>query len=145
MLFNSLVAFNRAWCPWWGNKKRGHAWHSTALRHFRKQDAGTYSTNSVSAFISFYVVHAAYFVILKIAWNKASSFSRLCFCMCGSAMTCKHANQASAQGRDIYLYLYILFFFFFCNSNTDAFRGLNLRQSIGAVDITARQGNPPNI
>lgn len=32
-----------------------------------------------------------------------------------------------------------------CNSNTEAFRVLNLHQSIAAVDIIARQGNPPKI
>ncbi len=33
----------------------------------------------------------------------------------------------------------------FCNSNTEAFWVLNLHQSIGAVDIIARQGKSPNI
>lgn len=33
----------------------------------------------------------------------------------------------------------------FCNSNTEATRGLNLCQSIGVVDIAAKQGKTPNV
>lgn len=130
--WNGFVAYDRPWCPWW-NKERRTSMSPNCTQPVKDASPCTYSTGSfICVFISFCAVHGAYCVILKIAWNK-SFFFLLLFVLFACVGVQWHATAPTRLQR---------YSTWFCNSNTEAFWGLNLRRSTGAVGYRGEAGKP---